>query len=187
MALITGRIAAILACSVGIVLFTIAVTIKLSLVPKRNRICFSFRRTRSPTLPTIKEDEPGYDCRDIEQYGNLIIPPDRRPVPVAIDIMQHVLLSIGLPKHTKLTKPSERGISEQKSTGNLAIDMNTVAPKVSLDLPRKASLTPSGQVGQVMAEIEDEFEDVDLNYTAPVVDPMSHVFGSGRAMARLYR
>lgn len=171
MTLNSNEVGMIVASCAGAVIFVTLVVI----VVTRDRNCFTFSR-RHPPITT-------FDAGKVEVYGNLYVPPDRRPVVMAVDIVQHVLLSVGLPKHVKLTKPS-RGQKE---------NVETIPQILNLNLPRLTSLTPSDQAHQLMAQVaaiqnvqaygnvledisvvgdDDDFEVVELRNEVPMVDPL---------------
>lgn len=81
---------------------------------------------------------------DVEKYGELYIPPNRRPVHVALDIINRVLLGIALPLQPVTV--SSFGAGSAMELG--------LAPRLSLTLTRSTSITPSEQVQEIMSEAE---------------------------------
>ena len=110
----------------------------------RDRIPINFpRRNRLHPPAQDIEAQPAQTAvsGEFETYGELSIPPDRQPTRVGLDIITHILVIPGL--STKTTP--------NHNLSSIELD---VVPRVSLDLPRPPSMTPSEQVQQYMTEAE---------------------------------
>ncbi|KAH7084112.1 hypothetical protein FB567DRAFT_550144 [Paraphoma chrysanthemicola] len=169
---------------------------------------------------------------EYEKYGDLYVPPDKQPTILALDIIMRCLLATGLPGRARVGDWSELetvGGGDGGFEGASLIEKGGVQgdmveghaehvvgpPKVSLDLNRPVSFSPSeyfeimlspvqsagtaggaeGEVGEQTAlrveEVEKKGKGVDsvLNQGRDddhVVEPMAEGFGRGKGMARMY-
>ncbi|KNG46797.1 hypothetical protein DDE82_004344 [Stemphylium lycopersici] len=157
MALTYTQTGAIVASCAGAVLITL-ITILLS-TNMLNSMKFRRRRINTPCIqPRQIQRKEALDVEtqrhsfctnsrsipgDFETYGNLTIPPDRRPIPTAFDIINRVLMATVLPTGTTVNSDApKKGIE--------------CSPRGSITLPKQPSITPSEQVGVAMCETKAE-------------------------------
>jgi hypothetical protein len=103
---------------------------------------FTFSRRRCPLAIRDEENQLFFTSSNrlssistFETIGNLTISQDRRPLPSALDIINHVGMAIGLPASAKPVRLKD-------------------VPRVSLHLPPVTPMTPTTKVNIVMMEAE---------------------------------
>ncbi|KAF1832063.1 hypothetical protein BDW02DRAFT_605133 [Decorospora gaudefroyi] len=238
MGLSTNQIGGIISGCAGAVI--VAVCLLVIFTSHRNYFTFSFRPN---PIPDIEAQSPNpfshTSSVDFEEYGNLTVPFNRRPVPMALDIMTRVLLPTGLSARAKisnaphlslhlphpisLTMPDDQTATSEADASAHALDIErnviqTMAMakksmsrereaqeaerrdkatafrarrrcKETLDWTMYAEDQGSSTQPQEVFVVGDE-EDGDGEVTQEIevaVDPLSAGFGSGKAMAALYR
>lgn len=116
----------------------------ISIVITRDRnfsifsICHAFYHPRGDIESQTDEE--------FEKYGELVIPPDRQPTHAGLDIINRVLLGIGLPDGATH--------SSSRTSGTNAPSTMEVPPRLSLHLSRPTSMTSSEEHQPVMTEAE---------------------------------
>lgn len=88
---------------------------------------------------------------EFQQYGNLIVPPDRQPTRIGVDIVTRMLIGINLPANAVVSDAFTVG--NTKETGSI--------PRLSLNLQRSTSKTLLEQVYLAIAEGKAPVRDVE--------------------------
>lgn len=115
----------------------------LSIIFTGNRNCFKSLRS-PPSIQASEDIELQSFDGSFEQYGNLTLPSDRQPTRVGLDIMMRLIMGMVLPVNA---------IASTRSTDGHDLEQ-CVTPRLSLNLPRPSSVTPSEEVSAVMTQAE---------------------------------
>ncbi|KAI8941628.1 hypothetical protein NX059_002841 [Plenodomus lindquistii] len=141
---------------------------------------------------------------DIEKYGELYVPPNRRPVHIGLDIVNRMLLITGLPAHT--VRLDAISAMEQGRAPRLSLNLPRPAPMESSEqiehtepvgevttLSRSKSGSQKPENTQAMSHVQaqpDVFvigDGEDDENDVGTVTPSAHPdFGRGKSMAQLY-
>jgi len=203
MTLTHNQIGAIVSSCAGAVLITIFL-ILIFVHPVR---LYTFSRRKSPrsnpvfTTADVESQrlsipDPRFSLLShFETIGNLVIPPYHRPLPSALDIINHVAIAIVLPAGTKpagLERETDVEVEEKEAWTTIE-RQDSLAMRESAAQERKAmSENHMEQLEKLqnMFVIGDGEEDEDWDDAdADSVDhdsEVTHGFGSGKGMRALY-
>ena len=201
MALTHDQVGAIVASCAGAVLLTIFL-ILIFVHPVR---LYTFSRRKSsrpnPTFTTTDVESQRLSIPDtrfsllshFETIGNLVIPPNHRPLPSALDIINRVAIAIALPAGTKSTD-LKRGIDvevEEKVSWTPAERQDSLAVRASAAQERKRmsanhmeqleKLQNMFVIGDGDGDEDEEWDDADS-----AVSGVDGEFGSGKGMRALH-
>jgi hypothetical protein len=185
MALTSYQIGSILASCAGAILLTAILTL-LFLHPVRR---FTFSRNPKTTTEDVECQRASLACH-FETIGHLVLSPDRRPLPSALDIINRVAIAIVLPAGTKPVIAKRGGEVGRIGKRHDAARKTGKERQDSVLRRGDAKEERDGMAGIEMEQLEkvqkvfvighdddDEFENDDSAVPGP---------GSGKSMAALY-
>ncbi|KAI4610258.1 uncharacterized protein J4E87_010810 [Alternaria ethzedia] len=201
MALTHDQVGAIVASCAGAVLLTIFL-ILIFVHPVR---LYTFSRRKSPhsnpAFTTADEESQRLSIPEtrfslishFETIGNLVIPPQHRPLPSALDIINRVAIAVALPAGTKPADldPGRSAEAVEKASWTLIERQDSLVMRESAaQESKRMSVNHMEQLEklQSMFVIGDGEEDEDWD-DADSVDhdsEVAHGFGSGKAMSGMY-
>lgn len=168
-------VAAVAAIALTLIVFTLIFSKDRRCLPFSRLTVSSWRREKSAC-----EKKPDVNSNDAyEQYGELFIGPDQKPVGVALDIMTRLVVGISLPSGAKV---GEKDKTENRDSfelaGVLEAGTSSVVSGNSEKLPEiVVTDTQNSGVAEGNDVVDDDF----------FADPMSFLFGNGKSMAALYQ
>ena len=205
MALTHDQVGAIVASCAGAVLLTIFL-ILIFVHPVR---LYTFSRRKSPrsnpAFTTADEESQRLSIPDprvsllshFETIGNLVIPPYHRPLPSALDIINHVAIAIVLPAGTKpanLERGRNAEVVEKESWSSTERQDSLAMHESAAQERKRMSANHMEQleklqnmfvIGDGEGDEDEEWDDDDAD-SVDHDSKVAHGFGSGKAMSALY-
>ncbi|KAF2034207.1 hypothetical protein EK21DRAFT_85647 [Setomelanomma holmii] len=180
----------------------IALSMLILLLFLRGRVPFTFSRSNPSSnspLPTStkqsfsrgilarKQSDSSSDMieGEYEKYGELYVAPNQRPTVMALDIMMRSLLVTGLSGRAKKNDEPQSDGAVGAKVGEKEEENKTQRKTVRFQMEPERADNPHAEAE---TQIKDERRPLETREADEIaVDPMSFSFGSGKAMARLYR
>ena len=150
MALTTTQTGAIVAGCAGAIIGIICIT----MIVTRDRNCFTFPRRHPPVPPTDIESQ--VPSSEVEKYGELYVPPDRRPTVVGLDIINRTLAGMCIPS---------KAVPASPFTAARMMEMGHI-PRLSLDFERPSYVKPEEQVRELMEEVKPKLTEKETSTAA---------------------